>query len=112
MVRRKKYKLDTWAPAFGCWNETENQTPPAAATFLAMWTDKGKFGTLGDCCCYYYDADGKKVDPAENPHATIRYWQMRGEKFVEVPAPDLWCETRFVIPIGKAWAKAHGIDHA
>jgi hypothetical protein len=110
MAKRKKSKLDLWAPAFGLWNETEKQTPPAASTFLAMWPEGGPAYRLGDCCCYYYDADGKKVDPEEKPHATVRYWQLRGEKFVEVPAPVMWCETRWVIPVGRAWEKAHGLN--
>lgn len=112
MARRKKYKLDTWAPSFGCWNLTENEKPGAAATFLAMWQAEGAAVELGHCCCYYYDEDGRKVDPDTGKWATIRYWQLRGDQFVEVPEPQLWCEARFVIPVGKAWAKAHGLDHA
>lgn len=110
MARRKKTKLDTWAPSFGCWNETEGGPPPAASTFLAMWQAEGAACRLGDCCCYYYDADGKKVDPDESKWASVRYWQLRGDQFVEVPTPDLWCETRWVIPVGKAWDRAHGLD--
>lgn len=108
MARKKREVVDLWAPAFGCWNETENEKPQAAATFLAMWQEKGAAVELGHCCCYYYDEDGKKVDPDESGYSTIRYWQMRDGKFVEVPEPQLWCEARFVIPVGKPWAKAHG----
>lgn len=112
MARRKKYKLDLWAPQFGCWSETESQLPPAALTFLAMWVSKAGTIRVGLACCYYYDEDGKKVDPEESKWSSIRYWQLEDDHFVEVPTPDMWCEARFVIPVGKAWAKAHGIDHA
>jgi hypothetical protein len=111
MARRKKYKLDTWAPAFGCWNELESELPPAGSTFLGMWVDGGRV-RVELAHCYYYDEDGQKVDPEHDEWASIRYWQLRGDQFVEVPEPQLWCEARFVIPVGKAWAKAHGIDHA
>lgn len=97
MKKRKKSKLDTWAPSFGLWQETELMNPPAATKFLAMWQAEGAAVELGHLCCYYYDdADGKKVDPEQEPDrwVSIRYWQLRGEKFVEMPTPDLWCETR------------------
>jgi hypothetical protein len=105
----KKRKLDTWAPAFGLWRETDKEQPPAASTFLAMWQAEGAACYLGHLCCYYYDEDGKKVDPDVEKWATIRYWQLQGEQFVEMPSPELWCETRWVIPVGKAWDRAHGL---
>jgi hypothetical protein len=108
MAKEKKPKLDTWAPVFGHWTETANQPPPAAVTFLGMWHIKGH-RQLEDACCFYYDADGKKVDPEEKPHTSIRYWRRHGSDLVQVPQPDLWCEARFVIPVGLAWEKAHGL---
>lgn len=112
MARRKKYELDLWAPTFGLWMETGTTNPPAGSTFLGLWKAEDAACRLGDCCCYYYDADGRKVDPDESKWESIRYWQLRGSQFVEVEAPTMWCETRWVIPVGKAWAKAHGLDHA
>lgn len=111
MARRKRYKLDTWAPQFGCWNETEHGPPPAAASFLGMWISKAGTIRVGLGCCYY-DDDGKKVDPDQSKWSSIRYWQLEDDHFAEIPAPQLWCEARFVVPIGKAWAKAHGLDYA
>ena len=80
--------------------ETAETTPPAASSFLALWQADGAACRLGDCCCYYYDEDGKKVDPDESKWASVRYWQLRGDQFMEVPAPEMWCETRWAIPVG------------
>lgn len=108
-MAKKKRQLDTWAPAFGCWNETEHADPPPGAAFLGLWQDEGPVVRLEVVCCFYYNEDGKRVDPDTNPHVAIRYWQMKGEQYIEVPAPDMWCETRWVIPVGLAWRKAHGL---
>jgi hypothetical protein len=65
MARRKNHKLDLWAPQFGFWNETEHGPPPAGASFVATWISKAGTIRVGLACCYYYDDDGKKVDPDE-----------------------------------------------
>jgi len=85
-MAKKKQQLDTWAPTFGLWMETATVLPPAASTFLGMWQMDGAAVRLRDCCCYYYDADGKKVDPDEKGYTAVRYWQWEGDSLVELPA--------------------------
>jgi len=108
-MAKKKQQLDTWAPAFGLWMETATVRPPAASTFLGMWQMDGAAVRLRDCCCYYYDADGKRVDPDEKEYTAVHYWQWEGDLLVELPPPVMWCETRWAIPVGKAWDRAHGL---
>ena len=72
---------------FGFWNETEHGPPPEAASFLATWISKAGTIRVGLACCYYYDDDGRMVDPDESKWSSIRYCQLEDDHFAEIPAP-------------------------
>lgn len=110
----RKKKIEVWAPQFGCWSETASVEPPPACQILGLFLREGPniamhMGVPRLCNAYYF-LKGKRVDPDESKYETIRWFVTGADgQEQEVSPPYAWAEARWVVPLGAAWDKAHGL---
>jgi len=97
---------DVWAPHFGCWNQCE---PKPGCTLLGLYVDPEGGQSVTFCNAFYYSGD-EAVDPDEDEYDDIRWFAIVDGAEREVAPPFAWAEARWVVPLGGAWRKAHGLE--